>query len=303
VKLFVLTRVHGPRMHTIRTGLTKLLDTHWVVHTDADRVKLAHGWGVSIKKIYVANPPPDPLAPVAWLRDWTCRIQKLMPLGEWCVWADDNIRRLTCLPEPYYSEDRIDFKVRSSKEWRELYGREATPKRMVALLEDLAGRCQDQGTIYGGFGTQDNYFYRPRHWGGPATYVKTKLAVYRNDGSRWHYFDGCVYDDYCKTADVVARYGSVLVNNFARPENTLWEPGGFGSYQKRYPFMVQTVKEMLALWPGLLKQHSRGPADVTFAIRTRRRIDEWRRQHGYLEQSKTPTGAAVRPPGRVGRGL
>lgn len=313
MKLYICTRGHLPRIHTPGTGLTGKLETHWVTHTDAERGALLRHLGLSRRLVHCCNPPRFKHPPIAWMRNWVC--ENLAPRGRWMAWADDNIRRVVCVPPPHYKQERLDFDTDSAANWRILFHQEASPARIVALLEELTQKCEQEGTAYGGFAPEDNYYFRPRHWRVPTGYVKTKLAVYKNDGSTWYPFAGCMFEDFCKSVDVVTRYGCVVINNYARPENRYWEEGGIGSEESRRPHLLKNVAWLVKRYGGLVKRHPEVETNIQFALRTRRQVEQWREENGYAATTHAKTlatgydhvttrqtpGAAQRDPGRVSR--
>jgi hypothetical protein len=279
LKLYICTRAHLPRIHTPGTGLTSALETHWVTHTDEDRKRLKRHLGLSLSKIHACNPPKLGCPPIAWMRDWVCR--NLAARGKWMTWADDNIRKVVGVPGRHYEKERMDFETKNSKWWRKLYHTEADAPRIYLFLQELIAKCEELGTIYGGFAPEDNYYFRPRKWRTPTGYVKTKLSVYKNDGSTWYPFAGCMFEDFCKSVDVVARYGSVVINNFARPENRYWEEGGIGSEDQRRPHLLKNVAWLVQKYRGLVRQPAAIPTNIQFALRTARQVAAWRQENGY----------------------
>jgi hypothetical protein len=271
-------------MHVLSTGLLQQLDVEWVTDTDQDRERMARRAGIERYKIHVCNPPPIKPTPVSWVRDWACR--NLLDMGQWMVWLDDNVRKVQCIPQPHYNLAKIEFEGQESSYWRSLYHTEAPAPRVLRLLGELVQVCEKNGTIYGGFAPEDNYFYRAKHWRSPFGYVKTKLAVYKNDGSSWYPFEGCMFEDWYKSAEVVARYGSIVLNNYARPVNTYWEPGGIGSVDERRPCLVSNVKYIMALFPGLVGDNPKIPGHARFLLRTSKQLSQWRRVNGYLGQGE-----------------
>jgi hypothetical protein len=287
MKMFICTRVRGPRMHTVKTGIPGLFDTHWIVDTDADRHALSRGYGVALGKIHVANPPHIPLTRVSWVRDWMCRAGGVVPLGEWVTVMDDNINHFTCLPDGHYHCEKQDFGGHEGRYWRAAYATPANPVRVRELMEEMAARCESAGTIYGGYVSENNYYWRPKHWRGPTGYVKTKAAVYKNDGSPWYPWEGCMFEDYLKSADVVARYGRIVINNYARPSNKYWEAGGIGSESERRQYLLHDVAELARRYPGLVGAHPEIPTNARFLLRTERQVESWRLANGYLSSPKT----------------
>jgi len=218
---------------------------------------------------------------VAQTRDWAMR--NVVDVNEWCIWVDDNVARLTALPEQFRA-DRIDFDLDDEPliGWRE--GFEERARDPKALVDGLMRRCELEGTIFGGFAIETNYFFRRlryQWWG----YVRTQLAVYRNDGSSWLTWPGMMLEDFVKSVDVVCRYGKVVIDRMAKPIKPSFEEGGIGSFQERLPHLRHDCAKLMEAYPGLLRPVKEGvDFQLTFAKRSQATIDDWRRQAGYFSE-------------------
>lgn len=278
MKIFIPTKCHQARMRAHEL----VDDFYFVVNSDRDREALRHQFNDQCK-ILVSNIPDSitGVGRICWIRDWLYR--EVVAVGEWSLTIDDNVGRISRVEDEYYHEDRIRFGdyFLTAAEWREIYNHTCTKPEILQLAEELVARCEATGTIFGGLAPEDNYFYRGSHWR-TRGYVKCKFAAYKNDGSSWRPFAECMFEDYVKSVDVVTRYGSVVINNFARTHNPYWEEGGIGSYEERYPHLLINAEWLKTQYPGLIVQYKDIPTHVTFGVRSEKQLLQWRKEHGYL---------------------
>lgn len=278
MRVIIPTRAHVARMHT--HDLFRPEDVTFVVASQHDADQLPTRGHRSEVVITGLSTQLGGIHSVAQTRDWIS--QNLLEEGEWALLCDDNIRQLTCVADPFYRYERLSGLLysKSSSEWREIFSHPVDDP--MVLAEEIRSKCEEVGTIFGGLSGEDNYFYRTTKWS-MYSYTKTKFAVWRNDRSlSWSPFDGCMFEDFVMTAQVVAKYGCVANNRFARMHNPYWEAGGIGSFEERRPHLERNVEWLLAKFPGLLKQYKDQRHAVTFAMHGRKQVDNWRRAHGYL---------------------
>lgn len=240
---------------------------------------LARSMQVHHDEIVVMDEPcPGPPCGAAAKRDWICR--KLWPAGEWGVWMDDNVERLSGLAR-YLTKDRLDLD--DGFNWRQAFNETLGKLQVQEYVEETIARCEAGGTIMGGFATEQNFYFRGRKWQDHG-YCRTQFVVYKNDGSPWVPSDcpNMMFEDMAKTVDVVARYGRVCVNRHLKAEKPLFEPGGIGSLDDRIPYLVENCRWLMAKYPGLLSLSKGRDYHVTFAKRSQATVDQWRRANGYL---------------------
>jgi hypothetical protein len=282
MRTLIVTRAHFPRMRSHR--LFGSDEFTFVVGTPEEADLLVKVLPHS--RIIV---PDDPIrredhgvGTVAQIREFIS--QQVLDDGEWATLVDDNVDVLTCVHPWFYDQPRLRFDESpyTSKEWREFYSTPVTMSDRRRIVDELIDKCIEEGTIYGGFASEDNYYFRASKWS-LASYIKTKFAVFRNDRSlSWTPFPGCMFEDMVMTAQVVAKYGCVVANRFVRMHNPYYEPGGIGSEQERIPHLRENCRWLVNQFPGLIKYREGYDWQVQFAIRTRKRINEWRRANGFL---------------------
>lgn len=277
MKILTVTRGRVPRMkcHALRIPGT---EHHFIFHNDKQRNRAMRSLGLPRQRCHVSHTRPGQTG-AAKNRQWAER--NLTDDGEWFVSLDDNVHELTWLPEPWYHEERVDLSGQPSSFWRELYATPCPPSKVRMVLEDTMQRCIDTGTVLGGHAIENNYYFRQRKWQ-EFGYVRTSCAVVQNVGLPWYYWPGNMLEDFTRTVDVVARYGCVVVNRFLKAEKVPFEAGGIGPFEARLPSLVAISDELMKRYPGLLRRNKGQDYQLTFKLRSRRTVDMWRREHGYL---------------------
>lgn len=194
--------------------------------------------------------------------------------GEWYVTLDDNVRRITMLERPYFDQERLD-------EWEidpEMFERDASIKDVHWLLD----RCRNYAEMLCcpvvGFATETNFYFRKLQWQRRG-YVRTQLSLQRNVGLTWCRWPDCNIEDFVVSCESVATCGLALVNRFAKPIKTMFESGGIGPLEERIPQLTTDCSKLMELYPGLLKSIKNRPWSMTFAPRSDRTVEEWRRRH------------------------
>lgn len=206
--------------------------------------------------------------------------QQVLDQHEWAILLDDNVERVTSVAPEFYHLDRIRFNNygKTSKEWREIYSWPCSQDEIYGMLDELKAQCETMGTIYGGFAAEENYYFRANKWS-YASYVKAKLAVFRNDRSlHWTAFEGGAFEDFVMSAQVIQKYGCVVVNRFGRMHNEYYEAGGIGSEAERRELLKANCQWLVDHFPGLVKFRPGYDWQVQFAIRTLKSLERWREE-------------------------
>jgi hypothetical protein len=269
-------------------------DPTFVCCDEAARNRLVRECGVAPSAVAVSGLPAD-AGPqgAAQARDWAAK--NVMPLGEWCLWADDNLTSVTGLSAPL-STDRLDFGNRSV-DWRAEFGRELSRPGLAWHVRKTVERAEGVGTIFAGFANENNYYFRSRKWQDYG-YCCTRLALYKNDGSGWMPWPSCMLEDGCKTIDVVARYGQVVVNRHVKALKPPFEAGGIGSFESRLPWLQDNCRRLAEEYPGLVRPCGDGRQygmpgakgfHFEFCRRTPATVRRWREEHGYAAPQHATT--------------
>lgn len=278
----ICSRGHTPRMRAHRLLIDAGYERWMMVVDDREQSRSAQSMGVDLARIHVTSRPTDiPRQDgIAWTRQWV--EETIIRRGEWYVSLDDNVSGWTWLPPPDGLENRIDYDSQTPAEWRKRFRTPMSVDQVICEWRSLIAACEAQRTWAGGFAISPNPFFRTRKWQ-RLGYVRAQNAVWKNVGLPFYYWRGAMLEDFVRSVDVVARTGSVLINNFVKVHKPEFEEGGIGSFEERLPNLEACCAELMTRYPGLLRPVRGRSYSLTFATR---RIEDWRRRNGYLEESR-----------------
>ncbi len=260
-----------------------------VVHNWQQMEKYVAGNCVPVEDIIISGACADTFG-LTRQREWV--LNNLVQPNEWICFADDNIRWVEGLPAPHYYSADIELPHKCSKEWRQAYRTPVTPERFEAIFNEMVGYAEVLGAKLCGFGTNDNYYFRRKHWS-LHKYVIGKLMFVKNVGIPYDHTISM--EDMRMTAEHLLRYGKVLVNNYVRPEAGHYESGGMGTYIERIPQRRLDCVKLMSMFPGLFRYRKPGKmkgavedADLAFRLHTSKQIANWR------ATMRTPVNCAVK---------
>lgn len=274
MKIFCVSRGHLPR---IRTHLLPSLlndDLRWICHNQ-DQARAIYD--------LVHMRPSDSVVSTGVMdgdltsqRDWI--EDNYTDINEWYACIDDNVNEICKVREPEYLKELFDC-----DQYGDVRGMANQPLQasLMPILGELVAKCEETGTTYGGFGWLENPFFRIRKWQYRG-YVKGKLFVKKNDGVPWRYDPRInMMNDHAKTYDIIARYGTTVVNRFIYVDHPQYEAGGLGSRDERMPKRIATCEMLRERFAGLVDLDE---ADKPVMMkRSQDTVDQWRREHGYLK--------------------
>jgi hypothetical protein len=191
-------------------------------------------------------------------REWVCR--HLVKKNEWFIFADDNIRSLIAVVDPFYGIEELPLSDRASKQqgalWRPRFNAICDPKRFTdVIVPDTIRYCEQVGAHLAGFAITDNIIFRKKKFSA-CSYVIGKLMIWHN--TLEIPFDHTIsMEDFYNTAMHLKHYGACVTNKFVYPRSTHYQPGGMGTYDERVPIRKKDVKELIRRFPGLLRVHNR----------------------------------------------
>lgn len=268
MKVYITSMAHMPRVRAV--SFAQSLDREVVVVVDdeeqADRMSSAYP-GVTVVSTGIPSPG---MYGAAIKRQWVQ--DNLLFDGEHYIWLDDNVSHCVGLSPDFDGDFPWDF------DFHKEMNRELEPWEVNRYLARVEQRMIELGTTMGGFAIEANPFFRKNEeqfWG----YVRTRFAVCFNDGITWYPFEECMLEDFVRTVEVVARYGCIYVNRWCRAEKPRFEEGGIGTLEDRMPELIRANQWLMDKYPGLLRELR--PEQLTFAKRSQKTIDAWRREHGY----------------------
>lgn len=285
MKCFIVTKGDPLRLRVQKVVDFYTLDPTYCCDTKKQRASLMNV-GIPKSQIVITDVgKKSGIQGVSRARDFVCR--EVMEKGEWSLWIDDNVEMITGLKHKL-SKPKLDFSD-ASVDWREEFDKAVSRKDFYRYLKESIARAEDVGSIFCGFATGNNYFFRANKWQ-DFGYCRTQLALYKNDGSSWFPFESMMLEDMYKSIDVVCRYGQVVINRHMKPVKPQFESGGIGSFKKRLPHLKDNCKRLMELYPGLLKYQGNGKQygmkdethfHVTFAKISPNTVNQWRKENGY----------------------
>lgn len=243
-----------------------------VVHSDdeAERYRRAGRAGDSL---VISGVPGDAFG-LTRQREFICEV--LAVPGEWFLFADDNIMKITAVPMPYYREG---IPALTSAQQHELFGAEIDSALWGTVLQETVDAATRVGAHIAGFGATSNPRHRMQKWA-QVCYVRGKMFLWHNVPYGWDHTISM--EDFRNTAEHLLRYGTVLVHKWCRAEARHYMPGGMGTKAERCEQRQRDCRALMRLYPGLfrLKPQAtrRGEWDLRLNIHSIEGIAAWRRR-------------------------
>jgi len=187
-------------------------------------------------------------------REWVCK--NLARKNEWFVFADDNVRSLIGVVDPFYEQASLPVKMEEGALWRPRFNALCSGERfLTTVVPDTIEFCKRVGAHLAGFATTDNIVFRREKFG-RCGYVIGKLMVWHNVPD--FPFDHTIsMEDFYHTAINLVRYGVCVINRYVFPRSTHYQKGGMGTYEERIPVRQKDVAVLLRRFPGLLEVKDR----------------------------------------------
>lgn len=276
MKIFIPSKGRAKTIVTHKT--LEWLDYKIVLHNEEEKSLYLKNSTVPPEKIVVANIPFGMSVIMQWIKD------NLVERGEWYLKLDDNIRGFYAYPEPYYSQEKIEFdRSKADQVLRHtLEDNKVSAIKMVELLQETIKEAERIGAKFCGISHQKNYFFKERKYK-TVGYVCGKLVLIKNEEAQ---FDQNIkaMDDYGFTSENLVLYKRILINNFLYPDGGHYEQGGCGTYSERTPQKIADSKYIIDKYPGLWRYkakkgcHPEAELAIRFNESSLNRLDEWREQ-------------------------
>ncbi|MGB4204508.1 MAG: hypothetical protein WBJ84_02685 [Bacteroidales bacterium] len=241
-----------------------------VVHTAAERERYAQR--VPENRIVVSGVPGDAYG-LTRQREWV--VNNLVAPGEWFVFADDNIKYVSAVAEPYYQQAQLD--VQNDKSLVQAFNTVCPAERLEVLFSEMIALADKHGINLLGFATNGNPFFRGKKYR-TIGYVIGKMMLWKNVGIP---FDHTItMEDFYYTGYHLLHYGAVLINNFIYPVAGHYQHGGMGTYAERLPYRLADCQNLMRLYPGLFRYKERKgfapKTDLAVKINSQAALDQWR---------------------------
>jgi hypothetical protein len=282
MRIFIPTK---GRAQTIRTHLAfKGLDYIIVVHNDQEWKKYISNPSVPRGRVVVSGVPTDVFG-LTRQREWICN--NLADPGEWFLFADDNIKYIEAVPRPWYEEDDYTYVYKLfpgtrknrpyNKEWSNRFKQHAPSDYFHWICDGMVAKANAIGARMAGFGTTTNYFFRSVHWA-TVRYISGKMYLLKNVGVPYDHTISM--EDFNNTAEHLARFGKVLINNFVRPAAGHYEAGGMGRLEERTPIRRADCIKLMEKWPGLFRykklKATPPKTDLAIKLHNEEQVAAWR---------------------------
>lgn len=267
IPIYIISRVSEERFHAPKLLMKAKIPFTLVVDTKEQWSK-AHSLGCSD---VVVSPVPG----IVEVRNFIDSLNG----NNWYIGFDDNIQGFSKLSAAYYEKQSID-PTSKAVEWRKEFRQVCTPSMFVKYMNDLIPLCEMNKTVLGGVATIENPYFRANKYAF-RRFVKTKAFVMKA-GSGITFKHTMCHDTYI-TAQVIAKYGRVVVNNFLFYTANWYESGGLGSRKKREEKGLLTqMDDIINEFPGLVARAKGENSALRFLLTNDKSVNNWRKANGYL---------------------
>jgi hypothetical protein len=254
-------------------------DYYVLVHDEEQFEAYASRRDIPEERLCITNVPGDTFG-LTRQREWAC--ENLVEEGEWFVFADDNVKHYTVVPEPFYS--RLNLPVDTSPSFKKVYDRKADVKRFFEACADTIEHAEAVGAHLCGFATVDNFYFRGKKFR-DVGYVIGKSMLWHNVP---YDFDHTVsMEDFKHTCENLLRYGAVTINNYIFPVAGHYQKGGMGTYDERVPQRLKDCQAMMEMYPGLVRYKERKDfvpkTDLALRFHSTEQVEKWRKEMGVIE--------------------
>lgn len=254
-------------------------DSMVVLHNNEQRLAYMKA-GVPKDRIVVSDTKDDAYG-LTRQREWVC--QYMAEKDEWFLFADDNVKSITCVHPSMYNDSELEVKTpcRGGREsWREIYNYDISGAEFLQHFAWADTVLADTiGAKMVGYSLTDNYFFRGKKYR-QVGYVVGKMYLLKNDvGITWDHT--ITMEDFRNTAHHLLWYGRVLINNFIYPVRQHYMKGGMGTKEERRSYRAQDVRRLMLQYPGLFtrkKPKPDVPDDLSLRLTTIEQVHRWRQE-------------------------
>lgn len=272
MRIIVVSSAMPDRLHTLHL-LTRAGVEHDVVVHNNDHAKRIASAGVS-SNIIVSR-----TTTLVEKRNFI--LKSLVKRGEWFIGMDDNIRGFTRVREQWYSNDRnnVHGDPPHNETWRGIYNADVCPKTWLQSFQCTIKSAGDAPLV--GVATMENPYFRDKQIS-RYRFVKTKVFAMRNEKDLYFKHEMC-HDSFL-TALAIARYGSVVVNNYLHHKSTMYEAGGLGNRKEREAKGLLTqLEDICREFDGLVMMGSGENTALRIRLTTNNGVKRWREQRSQAE--------------------
>lgn len=272
MRVFIPTkgRAQAITSHLLFSGM----DVTIVVHNEAERADYLCNPTIRPEQVLISDTLMD-RAGLTRQREWI--MNTLVQPGEWFVFADDNIRRILAVPQPYYTRPLLNALEYAPDVRKRIFRQNAEPEHLHFAFQESIQVAQHIGAQMVGFAVTDHTLSRGRKFRSFGYVIGKMLLMQHNTIPFDH---SITMEDFRNTAEHLLRNGAVLINNFIVPMAKHYQPGGMGTYDERIAYRQADVAQLLRLYPGLFRVKQRegfAPnTDLALKISTAKQLQQWR---------------------------
>lgn len=258
----------------------------------ADNEDLYRESGVANPLIIRDGSQDPPRTGKACSMNWV--LDNLVPEGDWAVFLDDDLYKVTRVAPQFYSESKCP--EMTSKERRQAFETLViNTEGLLQVLEDTTQYAEQVGASYAGVSSVLNPFFRQAKWG-HVGWVLGCMALLRNTGRR---FPITHDEEAWILADSLAQDGKVVINRYVAFTTPDRVGGGHGDMLTRVELRKTEHEAIMARWPGLMRQtslpyvwglnkeHIADYPMLRLAKRTEKQVAKWREQWLQTNNSST----------------
>ena len=217
-------------------------------------------------------------------------LDKFVEHGEWCVFFDDDIKKVYGWKNGYQRLDKVDYEV-DPKGKREMWYKQISKSHLLEAINDSIERAEEIGAWLCGFAVTENPMFNCNKWSHRG-FIHGKAMVWRKDDS--FNFDEEIQDmdDYSWSLEHLYKYRKVVINRSVAFENDYFGKGGHNnnSYD-RDEARIRDSKYLMKKFPTyvLNKPIKNKPKyfDIKFATWGDKRFEDYiyklYKYHGWKE--------------------
>lgn len=218
------------------------------------------------------------------IKDWILETQ-VQP-NEWVLICEDDIIDFwSVIPEYYWMpvfpyEEIHDKQKAEGGRWRQYmedtFNSLTSPEYLHDLVLADIRKAEELGVHLIGYAANDNPMFRKKKYRTVAFIIGRTLVVKPNKAR--HPVDIQVMEDYAYTAEHFYHYGRVLCNNYIHWKSTLFQEGGLGNREQRYPLHVDAQAKLLSRYGNLFgakERVGRGLPEVRLRLHNEEKVQEW----------------------------
>ena len=271
MKIFICSK---GRAKTIKTHfILKDVPFKIILHTEEDKLEYSKNDTLNPNDLIVSGCPAGIHYQRQWVKD------NLVEDGEWFLFIDDDISKITALPEPYYNDDYFNVGSKYNKDYVSLFKTEIDIYKFLEICKEMIKKSDSMGIHMAGFASTPNYFFRENKWryvgyilGGCTLHKKNKILNWDKNNS--------TMEDWGMSSENLLLFGKVLINNYVFSVADMYVLGGIGKYNVRVAQKIIDCAYLIKKYAGLLAYKKKSGCHPKAELRIRfnniNQVELWR---------------------------